>query len=1321
MKPMTILAASLASALLSACVAESEPVQTDNGGKEYNTFLTAEAPSNDTKTAFSDAGAFSWTSGDAISVHTSTGAFKEFELYSGEGNKSGVFAGILSTGETATGVAVYPHSTSHSLSGNALTVHLASEFVWSSDGNSHAPMIASISGNSLSFKHIGGLLKVTFSNVPSTARKFVFTAEGQKVTGDFVISDYTVDGASISTADSITEDTVTITFDSPSTEMSFYVPLPVGIYNGFKAELINSTGDVVVLKTRYTDLSVTRGKLILMSAIAGAASNGKMMLFDFGNTSSTTTSHTTTSPDMNGNYWNNITIATTTTASGNGNSYSLLYKDNTATGYTLTLTSNVRSNGSGNGGLTYARWSSTTATSLGELAVYEDIGGTTVATATEDYFFAQGTSTVCSFSLSGLNPAKAYKFFIFGSRTGMSDTDQREAKYSISGANEFEGKLLISGLGKVQNTDNLLESDLMYPKADGTLNFSFQKESSSTSNNYYQLNCMKVMEYEGGEVPAPVYSYSALEVTSSEETFSMHKANDATVNVFEGVSTFTNGEEVAMTATTTTGKDIALTTTATVTGVAYFVADLDNFTYTFQKIDEIIAEGSAVNGWSNSNGVSLSYDGAGVFSGTNLVFTGTSTTSAKAVSDASRFNFVIKGSWNPTFQRVEGSRTDIEASSYGSSSAIPINPGTYDITLNLRDFTFTKAASAVDGNRITVMGSSVPRGYTATDYYGYPFLYEDVLEARSSAGTSSNPWYISNISVAGNSTTNLLNRYDELVTDGGKYVIFALSLGNEGIHEASDKAATYNQWKTNMQTLISQARADGKTVVVTGNYARDDFNSSDYDYVKAMNLEIHGWDVPSVNLLGAIDSGTGTWATGYSAGDTYHPNNAGHVEMSYTLVPSLFDALEAGKTLPSTRTTTGSYSLSDKDVLKFKPEATIHPFTVSFGIKTTDTGRILNFFSGDNERYVEIDADGHLCYQGITGSTVVNDGAWHQVTLTHYYARGTTMLYADAVLQGAESEKVTAGSMFVGYNTKVSSATFRELMFWRSGMNAEEIAALVTDGRLLNSSLEIYAPLASGLTNLAMSTNTLSVVGSTAVVPDADDGTPKFNGKPMTVSGESTYVQIEPLTQGQTIALRNIDPDDYWWDVDYFSVIGGVVTFLPVSGYYNVTIHTGTDKYVEAYPVTSEGARPTLAEGGLYMLGWGVGKYNINKSMLGWTLANKYAMAEISDGVYQFSGYAGTQSAGGMGVRYRSDGGEGDFSPRCYFQFDNWGNSWSALNYSARALDYLEQSDTNLHRKETTSLTAGEFYVLKIDFTSCTIDGGSITSGTPSVDFYKVD
>jgi hypothetical protein len=55
--------------------------------------------------------------------------------------------------------------------------------------------------------------------------------------------------------------------------------------------------------------------------------------------------------------------------------------------------------------------------------------------------------------------------------------------------------------------------------------------------------------------------------------------------------------------------------------------------------------------------------------------------------------------------------------------------------------------------------------------------------------------------------------------------------------------------------------------------------------------------VPSVNFLGAIGDGTGKRARGFWY-DALHPNATGHVELTRTFVPSLFEALERGKSIP---------------------------------------------------------------------------------------------------------------------------------------------------------------------------------------------------------------------------------------------------------------------------------------------------------------------------------------------------------------------------------------------------------------------------------------
>ena len=1249
------------------------------------------------RTAFTDAGAFSWTAADAISVYTTKGAFRTFTLTGGDGTASGVFTGDF-TDETTSTLAVYPASESHSLSGNALTLHLDDSYTWSEDLNSHAPMmavIASEGAESFSFKHLGGILKVSFSNVPATATKFVFTAEGRKVSGDFAVADITEENAVIATAASEEGNTVTINIPKASAEMAFYVPLPTGTYPGFSVELFDAAGNPLVMKTRYSEITIARKDLVLMKLIAGAATNGKKLLFDFGHKNDGNCP-ATTSPDANGNYWNNIEKASSG-KNGNGLSFDLAYSDNSATPYKLTLLTDFWSNGKANGGL--AVISDATAAALGDLAI---------VTATQDYFFSQGAAVSCTFELSGLNPAKGYKFHLFGSRASTVADQKREAKYAIAGANAFEGLLCITGPGAkgTQNTTDVLESDIIYPKPDGTIKLTLSKGTNSQAsgtNEYYQLNCMKVEEFEGGQIPVTV-NYTSLQVTSAEETFLMHRV-EGDANIFEGVSSFSSGE-VSMKGITDKGVEVPLTATSTVDGVAYFVADLDKAEYTFTAVDAILAQGPAILGWSNSNGAALDYKGAGVFSGTALEFGGNG---APKYDRSQSFNFVKRGAWSPTFKRVTGTRRDIEASSYGTTQDINLNPGVYDVSLDLRNFKYEMAHHGdLDPDRITVMGSSVPYGQGATNKHGYIWLYEDVLKARTG-----NSWYISNLSVSGNNTTTLGERFDEETVDGGKYLIVALSLGNEGLASATTSSAMetlYNQWENRVMldsdSFVKTARAEGKQVVVTGNYANNGYNSDHYSWIRQINLDIQQWDVPSVNLMGAIDDGTGKWAAGYYD-DDLHPNDAGHLEMACAVVPSLFDALKAGKAQP-VRSASGSYTLSNRQVIAVEPEGRIHPFTISFGVKTTAAGSILTFFNGEEARTVSVSASGTLTYGTVTGTRAVNDGAWHQVTLTHFYARGETLLYVDGLLQGSVSEKVLTTAFYVGYAGAATQASWREIFFWRSGMNADEVSA-ISYGKMLKSSLEFYAPLDGALTNLAQSTNTLDIADGASLVP-AEDTTPRLNGEALTEAAGVASIGKISLTQGSTLTLSNLGQvSDYWWDPDYFEVNGSTVTFLAVSGDYDVAFHPG---YVTAGRVTSDGNKPDIENGGLYLLGWGVANPVMNGGQFGWTLSNAYRIAQVAANVYQFSGYAVAETSDLIGGRFRTDYTDGKY----FYAYNSW-DGQGPVTFTERAAELLVQSSGN-NFNYAKNLEEGAFYVLRIDFTGCTISGTTVT-GTPTVDFYK--
>jgi lysophospholipase L1-like esterase len=428
--------------------------------------------------------------------------------------------------------------------------------------------------------------------------------------------------------------------------------------------------------------------------------------------------------------------------------------------------------------------------------------------------------------------------------------------------------------------------------------------------------------------------------------------------------------------------------------------------------------------------------------------------------------FTLNNDDSMVLKRTPASNIIGLASNGSATENIRINPGTYVITLNLNTQTFNIDAD-VDAYRVSVFGSSVANGEGAENRQGYAYNYGELLKSRYNNSLSKYPLYTAGVSIGGNTTVALLNRYDDVLRDFSRFVIIGLSMGNEGIHGAANPEQVFNQFSNNMQTLIAQLRADGKIPVVVNNYTRADFTPSDYRYVKQMNLLIHQWDVPSINSLGAIDNGAGQWADNFIS-DPYHPNTAGHMEFAYAFVPSLFDALCEGKPQP-TRDTTQSATITNGNFIEFTPDATVHPFTIAARIAGNEAGRIFDFSTSTCSNFtgfVAVNANGTVTYHTPTGSTVTTqstplaDNRWHDVVLTHYYAWGRTFLYIDGLLMGTVSEQLAPTTLRFGDTTSHNTTRkFSEISFWRSGMNDEELMAH-HHGAMLQSSLELYSPIA---------------------------------------------------------------------------------------------------------------------------------------------------------------------------------------------------------------------------------------------------------------------
>ena len=380
-------------------------------------------------------------------------------------------------------------------------------------------------------------------------------------------------------------------------------------------------------------------------------------------------------------------------------------------------------------------------------------------------------------------------------------------------------------------------------------------------------------------------------------------------------------------------------------------------------------------------------------------------------------------------------------------------------------FLFAPFQVTAQNRKIAIFGSSVAKGSgDTTGVGGYAGLIKEMLEKRG--------WQVVNVSKGGDNTTKIMPRFEaELLPQKPKYVILGLSLGNEGIATSNELVLNRNfeKYRNGMLRLVQLCRENGMYPIVVNCYTRNDFQPEHYAAIKKMNLILNTWDVPSINVLGTIDNGKGNWLEGYYH-DNAHPDFKGHKEMFCALVPSLFDAIEAGKTIP--------YKIRSADYVSIKQPASakplsytaddvIHSFSVCFQVKTDGNGT-LAILSGSNTSNIAI-KNGKILYnsvnkQIISCDTTDENKGWQYIALSHQYATGQTVFYVNGKLAGTLNETIDFREFVLGGtgSAKVSAAPgeagYKNLLFYRSALNCDEVRALYFD-QLLQSSLEIYAPL----------------------------------------------------------------------------------------------------------------------------------------------------------------------------------------------------------------------------------------------------------------------
>ena len=360
---------------------------------------------------------------------------------------------------------------------------------------------------------------------------------------------------------------------------------------------------------------------------------------------------------------------------------------------------------------------------------------------------------------------------------------------------------------------------------------------------------------------------------------------------------------------------------------------------------------------------------------------------------------------------------------------------------------FSQQTESFKNRKIVVLGSSVAAGWV-TSYQekydmqnGYAYRLARLLQPRG--------WEVINISIPGFDTKGTIERFegDVLPMEPG-YVIIGLSMSNEGL-ESGDPDSVSLSYESGIRKLIGLCRENNIRPVVGLCYSNDNYTNEQYAYLKKMNRLIASWDVPSINFLGALDDGHGHFPEGYTF-DPNHPDDRGHEEMFYAIVPDIFEALEAGKaaTLP-VRSDAEMLPLSGQ-VITYVPSDVMHSFSLCFKFKTDGRANLISVKTPNAQNIVSVSANGMLAYED--EEIKIGSGEKHHLTFTHQYLTESTIIYLDGKAVFKVHEQLEPLCFSIG--DKNSSLEISNLLIYRAALNKEEVASLKEEN-WFNGSLEV--------------------------------------------------------------------------------------------------------------------------------------------------------------------------------------------------------------------------------------------------------------------------
>ena len=246
----------------------------DSASHDRVVSLTASISRDGVKATVTDAGLFTWATGDEIGVWTSDGQFTKFSLKDGEaGKNTAVFTAELEAGVTVEGPAVYPYRAGHSY--DPATKHLTYNQPQTMDwveGVTKSHMAAKYNGSgTIQFKQLDGLFRITVYNVPNTVGFLRLRSSENVLFGDFDV-DMNEANPQITASPSGGASDFNLKVNAPADGIgNVYVvnfPVPVGTYTTTRISAQKANWDMIASKTTSTSaITIGRGTMVIMPEV----------------------------------------------------------------------------------------------------------------------------------------------------------------------------------------------------------------------------------------------------------------------------------------------------------------------------------------------------------------------------------------------------------------------------------------------------------------------------------------------------------------------------------------------------------------------------------------------------------------------------------------------------------------------------------------------------------------------------------------------------------------------------------------------------------------------------------------------------------------------------------------------------------------------------------------------------------------------------------------------------------------------------------------------------------------------------------------------